>query len=176
MAEATAAAERDARDKLAFWDRRPDTKAPLTERQRDSVLELKAAAENLPVPVEVRGELARRPLARASSSSSSSPGASLAALEGEEGDPPLPGLVKASALRAPTCPSAPPIPQILLLHIDAEQECKLSFPGGLCFLPPWVPLATSLLGQHEIRTPNLHTSFHSSPSQPGALDLDPEQG
>lgn len=49
-----AAAERDAREKLALWDRRPDTTAPLTDRQMDSVLELKAAAENLPVPAEVR--------------------------------------------------------------------------------------------------------------------------
>lgn len=48
------AAERDSREKLALWDRRPDTKAPLTDRQTDSVLELKAAAENLPVPAEVR--------------------------------------------------------------------------------------------------------------------------
>ncbi|PNI60208.1 COG3 isoform 5, partial [Pan troglodytes] len=47
-----AAAERDAREKLALWDRRPDTTAPLTDRQTDSVLELKAAAENLPVPAE----------------------------------------------------------------------------------------------------------------------------
>ncbi|KAF3825818.1 hypothetical protein GH733_006645, partial [Mirounga leonina] len=47
-----AAAERDAREKLALWDRRPDTTAPLTDRQMDSVLELKAAAENLPVPAE----------------------------------------------------------------------------------------------------------------------------
>lgn len=49
-----AAAERDAREKLALWDRRPDTTAPLTDRQMDSVLELKAAAENLPIPFEVR--------------------------------------------------------------------------------------------------------------------------
>ncbi|XP_063088826.1 conserved oligomeric Golgi complex subunit 3 isoform X3 [Cavia porcellus] len=48
-----AAAERDAREKLALWDRRPDTTAPLTDRQTDSVLELKAAAENLPVPAEL---------------------------------------------------------------------------------------------------------------------------
>ncbi|XP_058540974.1 conserved oligomeric Golgi complex subunit 3 isoform X2 [Neofelis nebulosa] len=48
-----AAAERDAREKLAFWDRRPDTTAPLTDRQTDSVLELKAAVENLPVPAEL---------------------------------------------------------------------------------------------------------------------------
>ncbi|XP_026920671.1 conserved oligomeric Golgi complex subunit 3 isoform X2 [Acinonyx jubatus] len=48
-----AAAERDAREKLALWDRRPDTTAPLTDRQTDSVLELKAAVENLPVPAEL---------------------------------------------------------------------------------------------------------------------------
>ncbi|KAL2770301.1 conserved oligomeric Golgi complex subunit 3 [Daubentonia madagascariensis] len=48
-----AAAERDAREKLALWDRRPDTTAPLTDRQTDSVLELKAAAENLPMPAEL---------------------------------------------------------------------------------------------------------------------------
>lgn len=52
--EAAAAEQRDARERLAFWDRRPDTTAPLTDRQTDSVLELKAAAENLPVPAEVR--------------------------------------------------------------------------------------------------------------------------
>lgn len=49
-----AAAERDAREKLALWDGRADTKAPLTDRQTDSVLALKAAAEALPVPAEVR--------------------------------------------------------------------------------------------------------------------------
>lgn len=49
-----AAAERDAREKLALWDGRLDTTAPLTDRQTDSVLELKAAAEDLPVPTEVR--------------------------------------------------------------------------------------------------------------------------
>lgn len=60
MAEASllllpeAAAERDAREKLSLWDRRPDSIAPLTDRQTDSVLELKAAVENLPVPAEVR--------------------------------------------------------------------------------------------------------------------------
>ncbi|XP_042777302.1 conserved oligomeric Golgi complex subunit 3 isoform X2 [Panthera leo] len=48
-----AAAERGAREKLALWDRRPDTTAPLTDRQTDSVLELKAAVENLPVPAEL---------------------------------------------------------------------------------------------------------------------------
>lgn len=49
-----AAAERDAREKLALWDGRADTTAPLTDRQTDSVLALKAAAEALPVPAEVR--------------------------------------------------------------------------------------------------------------------------
>uniref|UniRef100_K9IMX8 Conserved oligomeric Golgi complex subunit 3 n=1 Tax=Desmodus rotundus TaxID=9430 RepID=K9IMX8_DESRO len=48
-----AATERDSRERLALWDRRPDTTAPLTDRQVDSVLELKAAAENLPVPPEL---------------------------------------------------------------------------------------------------------------------------
>uniref|UniRef100_A0A4X1SEA2 Conserved oligomeric Golgi complex subunit 3 n=2 Tax=Sus scrofa TaxID=9823 RepID=A0A4X1SEA2_PIG len=48
-----AAAERDAREKLALWDGRLDTTAPLTDRQTDSVLELKAAAEDLPVPTEL---------------------------------------------------------------------------------------------------------------------------
>ncbi|KAJ8785462.1 hypothetical protein J1605_007059 [Eschrichtius robustus] len=47
-----AATERDAREKLALWDGRLDTTAPLTDRQTDSVLELKAAAEDLPVPAE----------------------------------------------------------------------------------------------------------------------------
>lgn len=47
------AAERDAREKLSLWDWRPDSVAPLTDRQTDSVLELKAAVENLPVPAEV---------------------------------------------------------------------------------------------------------------------------
>lgn len=49
-----AAAERDPREKLTLWDQRPDSTAPLTDRQMDSVLELRAAAENLPVPAEVR--------------------------------------------------------------------------------------------------------------------------
>ncbi|XP_045695068.1 conserved oligomeric Golgi complex subunit 3 [Phyllostomus hastatus] len=48
-----AATERDSWERLALWDRRPDTTAPLTDRQVDSVLELKAAAENLPVPPEL---------------------------------------------------------------------------------------------------------------------------
>nr|XP_020827002.1 conserved oligomeric Golgi complex subunit 3 isoform X2 [Phascolarctos cinereus] len=48
-----AAGDRDTREKLSLWDRRPNPTAPLTDRQRDSVLELKAAAENLPVPAEL---------------------------------------------------------------------------------------------------------------------------
>uniref|UniRef100_A0A5F8HKL7 Component of oligomeric golgi complex 3 n=1 Tax=Monodelphis domestica TaxID=13616 RepID=A0A5F8HKL7_MONDO len=48
-----AAGDRDTREKLALWDRRPNPTAPLTDRQTDSVLELKAAAENLPVPAEL---------------------------------------------------------------------------------------------------------------------------
>ncbi|KAL2310860.1 hypothetical protein Nmel_002538 [Mimus melanotis] len=45
-------AGRDVRDRLSLWDRRPQPTAPLSDRQTDSVLELKAAAENLPVPAE----------------------------------------------------------------------------------------------------------------------------
>ncbi|XP_021037737.1 conserved oligomeric Golgi complex subunit 3 [Mus caroli] len=48
-----AVAERDAREKLSLWDGRPDSMAPLTDKQTDSVLELKAAVENLPVPAEL---------------------------------------------------------------------------------------------------------------------------
>lgn len=58
---AEAAAERDAREKLSLWDGRPDSMAPLTDRQTDSVLELKAAVENLPVPAEVRRGRGLRP-------------------------------------------------------------------------------------------------------------------
>ncbi|CAM2096114.1 conserved oligomeric Golgi complex subunit 3 isoform X1 [Lepidochelys kempii] len=45
--------DREIRDKLGLWDRRPRPTAPLTDRQTDSVLELKAAAENPPVPAEL---------------------------------------------------------------------------------------------------------------------------
>ncbi|KAM4701666.1 conserved oligomeric Golgi complex subunit 3 isoform 1-T1 [Discoglossus pictus] len=45
--------ELEARERLAMWDRRPEPLAPLTDRQTDSVLEMKAAAENLPVPAEL---------------------------------------------------------------------------------------------------------------------------
>lgn len=60
------ATERDAREKLSLWDRRPDSMAPLTDRQTDSVLELKAAVEDLPVPAEVRRGRGQRPSARPS--------------------------------------------------------------------------------------------------------------
>uniref|UniRef100_A0A8C2U8J1 Conserved oligomeric Golgi complex subunit 3 n=1 Tax=Coturnix japonica TaxID=93934 RepID=A0A8C2U8J1_COTJA len=46
-------AGRESRDRLSLWDRRPHPAAPLSDRQTDSVLELKAAAENLPVPPEL---------------------------------------------------------------------------------------------------------------------------
>ncbi|OXB57970.1 hypothetical protein ASZ78_004292 [Callipepla squamata] len=46
-------AGREQRDRLSLWDRRPHPAAPLSDRQTDSVLELKAAAENLPVPPEL---------------------------------------------------------------------------------------------------------------------------
>lgn len=46
--------EKDTWEKLTLWDRRVDALAPLTEKQMDSVLELRAAAEILSVPSEVR--------------------------------------------------------------------------------------------------------------------------
>ncbi|XP_069061507.1 conserved oligomeric Golgi complex subunit 3 isoform X2 [Pleurodeles waltl] len=53
MAELSESAEREARDRLSLWERRPEPRAPLTERQSDSVLELLSAAESLPVPSEL---------------------------------------------------------------------------------------------------------------------------
>ncbi|XP_018420794.1 PREDICTED: conserved oligomeric Golgi complex subunit 3 [Nanorana parkeri] len=50
---ATGAEELEARERLALWDRRSEPLAPLTDRQTDSVLELKAAAEELPIPAEL---------------------------------------------------------------------------------------------------------------------------
>uniref|UniRef100_A0A8D3C4L0 Conserved oligomeric Golgi complex subunit 3 n=1 Tax=Scophthalmus maximus TaxID=52904 RepID=A0A8D3C4L0_SCOMX len=44
--------EKDTREKLSLWDRHADATAPLTEKQMDSVLEIRAAAETLPVPSE----------------------------------------------------------------------------------------------------------------------------
>lgn len=45
--------DKETREKLSLWDRRADATAPLTERQTDSVLELRAAAETLTVPSEL---------------------------------------------------------------------------------------------------------------------------
>ncbi|TKS67146.1 Conserved oligomeric [Collichthys lucidus] len=45
--------EKETREKLSLWDRRTDATAPLTERQMDSVLELRAVAETLAVPSEL---------------------------------------------------------------------------------------------------------------------------
>ncbi|MEE6471150.1 hypothetical protein FKM82_009194 [Ascaphus truei] len=45
--------ELEARERLALWEHRSEPLAPLTERQADSVLEMKAAAEELPVPAEL---------------------------------------------------------------------------------------------------------------------------
>ncbi|XP_075895796.1 conserved oligomeric Golgi complex subunit 3 [Nelusetta ayraudi] len=45
--------EKDTWEKLTLWDRRVDALAPLTEKQMDSVLELRAAAEILSVPSEL---------------------------------------------------------------------------------------------------------------------------
>ncbi|XP_040197208.1 conserved oligomeric Golgi complex subunit 3 isoform X2 [Rana temporaria] len=50
---AAGAEELEARERLALWDRRSEPLAPLTERQTDSVLELKAATEELPIPAEL---------------------------------------------------------------------------------------------------------------------------
>ncbi|XP_062862098.1 conserved oligomeric Golgi complex subunit 3 isoform X2 [Trichomycterus rosablanca] len=41
------------REKLALWDRSTDPSAPLTDKQTDSVLEIRSAAETLPVPSEL---------------------------------------------------------------------------------------------------------------------------
>lgn len=47
--------DKEIREKLSLWDRRTDATAPLTEKQTDSVLEIRAAAETLSLPSEVRG-------------------------------------------------------------------------------------------------------------------------
>lgn len=46
--------DKDTREKLSLWDRRTDALAPLTEKQMDSILELRTAAETISVPSEVR--------------------------------------------------------------------------------------------------------------------------
>ncbi|XP_056411388.1 conserved oligomeric Golgi complex subunit 3 isoform X1 [Hyla sarda] len=53
MAAGSGSEEQEARERLSLWDRRSEPLAPLTERQTDSVLELKAAAEEIPVPAEL---------------------------------------------------------------------------------------------------------------------------
>lgn len=45
--------DKETRERLSLWDRRPDAMAPLTEKQTDSVLEIRAAAETLAIPSEV---------------------------------------------------------------------------------------------------------------------------
>ncbi|KAK5611297.1 Golgi transport complex subunit 3 [Crenichthys baileyi] len=45
--------DKETREKLSLWDRRTDATAPLTEKQMDSVLEIRAAAETRSVPSEL---------------------------------------------------------------------------------------------------------------------------
>lgn len=66
--------EKDTWEKLTQWDRRVDALAPLTEKQMDSILELREAAETLGVPSEV------------SSGSAASQSVSLVLLAGVLGD------------------------------------------------------------------------------------------
>ncbi|KAM4796810.1 conserved oligomeric Golgi complex subunit 3 [Rhinophrynus dorsalis] len=58
--------EQEIRERLARWDHGSDPLAPLTEKQMESVLALKAAVENMPVPAELPIEdlcsLTSRPL------------------------------------------------------------------------------------------------------------------
>ncbi|CAB1346555.1 unnamed protein product [Coregonus sp. 'balchen'] len=44
--------DKETREKLSQWDRRTDAMAPLTEKQTDSILEIRAASETLPIPAE----------------------------------------------------------------------------------------------------------------------------
>uniref|UniRef100_A0A8C7GAL0 Conserved oligomeric Golgi complex subunit 3 n=1 Tax=Oncorhynchus kisutch TaxID=8019 RepID=A0A8C7GAL0_ONCKI len=44
---------KETREKLSQWDRRADAMAPLTEKQTDSILDIRAAAETLPIPAEL---------------------------------------------------------------------------------------------------------------------------
>lgn len=46
--------DKETREKLSHWDRRPGAMAPLSEKQMDSVLEIRAAAETISLPTEVR--------------------------------------------------------------------------------------------------------------------------
>ncbi|XP_028292098.1 conserved oligomeric Golgi complex subunit 3 isoform X1 [Gouania willdenowi] len=45
--------DKETREKLSLWDRGTDATASLTERQRDSILEVREAAESLSVPSEL---------------------------------------------------------------------------------------------------------------------------
>ncbi|XP_076119779.1 conserved oligomeric Golgi complex subunit 3 [Alosa pseudoharengus] len=45
--------DKETREKLSLWDRRTDPMAPLTEKQTDSILEIRTAAETLPIPSEL---------------------------------------------------------------------------------------------------------------------------
>ncbi|XP_067111221.1 conserved oligomeric Golgi complex subunit 3 [Osmerus mordax] len=45
--------DKETREKLSLWDRRTDAMAPLTEKQTDSILEIRTAAETLPIPAEL---------------------------------------------------------------------------------------------------------------------------
>ncbi|XP_072370417.1 conserved oligomeric Golgi complex subunit 3-like [Scyliorhinus torazame] len=54
MAEVSAeGTEQWSRDKLSLWDRGPEPSAPLTDTQRESVAELRAAADNTPLPAQL---------------------------------------------------------------------------------------------------------------------------
>lgn len=45
--------EKETREKLSHWDRRTEPMAPLTNKQTDSILEIRAAAEESPIPPEL---------------------------------------------------------------------------------------------------------------------------
>ncbi|XP_051999085.1 LOW QUALITY PROTEIN: conserved oligomeric Golgi complex subunit 3-like [Xyrauchen texanus] len=45
--------EKETREKLSHWDQRADPMAPLTDRQTDSILEMRGAAEVTPIPAEL---------------------------------------------------------------------------------------------------------------------------
>jgi len=44
--------DKETREKLSHWDCRADPMAPLTDKQTDSVLEIRAAAEETLLPAE----------------------------------------------------------------------------------------------------------------------------
>ncbi|XP_051870178.1 conserved oligomeric Golgi complex subunit 3 [Pristis pectinata] len=53
MAEVADVSEARSRDQLSLWERGPEPSAPLTDTQRRSVAELRAAADNTPLPAEL---------------------------------------------------------------------------------------------------------------------------